>query len=104
MCKVNKIPSEIRKFFAENCKAAIMEEFTKLLEKQNIDSRYLRGVKCENCKLTNKQIFHILVLMPFFSVPGFSHYAESVLNHMFDGKKDIFYSFIFKLCIPDIIV
>lgn len=33
MCKVNKIPSEIRKFFAKNRSAAIMEELTKLLEK-----------------------------------------------------------------------
>lgn len=55
MYKVNKIPSEIRKFFAENRSAAIMEEFTKLPEKQNIDSRYLGGVKHGNCKLTNKQ-------------------------------------------------
>lgn len=93
MCKINKIPSEIRKFFSEKRRSTIMEEFTKLLEKQNIDSRSLGGVKRDNCKLTNLQVFQILVLMPFFAIPGFSHYTESVLNRMFGGKKDMFYSF-----------
>lgn len=93
MRKINKIPSEIRKFFSEKRRSAIMDEFTKLLERQNIDSRCLGGAKRENCKLTNVQVFQILVLMPFFAIPGFSHYAESVLNRMFGGKKDIFYSF-----------
>lgn len=93
MCKINKIPSEIRKFFSEKRRSTIMEEFTKLLERQNIDNRSLGGVKRDNCKLTNLQVFQVLVLMPFFAIPGFSHYTESVLNRMFGGKKDIFYSF-----------
>lgn len=29
MCKINKIPSEIRKFFSEKRRSTIMEEFTK---------------------------------------------------------------------------
>ena len=93
MSKFTKIPSEIRNFFSKKRSSTIMDEFTKLLEKQNIDSRSLGGVKRENCKLTNKQVFQILVLMPFFAIPGFSHYAESVLSRMFGGSKDIFYSF-----------
>jgi hypothetical protein len=31
--------------------------------------------------------------MPFFAVTGLSHYATSVMNRMFGGKKDILYSF-----------
>lgn len=60
MCKINKIPSEIRKFFSEKCRSTIMEEFTKLLERQNIDSRSLGGVKRDNYKLTSLQVFQIL--------------------------------------------
>lgn len=49
--------------------------------------------KHHNCKLTNLQLFHILIMMPFFGVQGFSHYADSVLHKIFSGKKDILYSF-----------
>ena len=53
----------------------------------------LGGVKKPNCKLTNLQIFHILLFMPFFDIKGFSHYAGPVLGRMFSGKKDLFYDF-----------
>lgn len=70
-----------------------MDAFSRLLEGLNLDSRQLGGVKRENCQLTNLQLFQILVLMPFFSIKRFSHYPESALNRMFNGKKDLFYEF-----------
>lgn len=70
-----------------------MDAFSRLLETLNIDSRHLGGVKRDNCQLTNLQLFQILVLMPFFSIRKFSHYPESVLSRMFNGKKDVFYDF-----------
>lgn len=96
MSKFTKIPSEISNFFSEKRCPAIMNDFAKLLESLTIDNRHLGGAKRENCQLTNLQVFQIIILMPFFAVAGFSHYAASVMNRMFGGKKDILYSFMAK--------
>lgn len=93
MSKITKIPSEIRNFFAEKRRSSVMEHFSRLIEDLHVGNRCLGGNKRENCQLTNLQIFQILLLMPFFAVVGYSHYADSVLNRMFGGKKDIFYDF-----------
>lgn len=93
MSKSTKIPSEISNFFSEKRRNVVMEAFTRLLESLKVDSRNLGGKKRDNCQLTNLQLFQILILMPFFSVKGFSHYPTSVLSRMFGGKKDILYSF-----------
>lgn len=73
-----------------------MEAFTKAVESISVDNDLLGGPKRGNCQLTNLQIFQLLILMPFFAVRGFLHYPESVLNRMFGGKKDVFYSFMAK--------
>lgn len=96
MGKFTKIPSEIRNFFSEKRRASVMEAFTRLVESLTVDNKSLGGEKRVNCQLTNIQIFQLLLLMPFFAVKGFSHYRESVLNRMFGGKKDLFYSFMAK--------
>ena len=93
MSKFTKIPSEIRNFFSEKRRVQVMEALTKVIERLHIDNRCLGGNKRENCQLTNLQVFQILIMMPFFAISGFSHYAESVMSRMFGGKKDIFYSF-----------
>ncbi len=99
MCKVNKIPSEIRNFFSEKRSSQVMEVFTRLVESLSVDSKVLGGVKRDNCQMTNLQVFQILILMPFFAIKGFSHYPGSVLNRMFGGKKDMFYSFMAQDCV-----
>lgn len=93
MSKITNIPSEIKSFFSEKRKSSVMDTFSSLLASFHFDSRCLGGKKRANCQLTNLQIFQIIVLMPFFAIKGFSHYPESVLNRMFGGKKDVFYSF-----------
>lgn len=96
MSKFTKIPSEIRNFFSGKRRASVMEAFTKAVESISVDNDLLGGPKRGNCQLTNLQIFQLLILMPFFAVRGFLHYPESVLNRMFGGKKDVFYSFMAK--------
>lgn len=96
MCKFTKIPSEISNLFSEKRCPSIINDFAKLLESLSIDSRCLGGVKRVNCQLTNLQVFQILILLPFFAIRGFSHYAGSVISRMFGGKKDILYSFMAK--------
>lgn len=87
MCKVNKIPSENRNFFKEKRYATAMNNQTILLESLNLSNRDFGGRKRENRKLTNLQVFQILVMMQFFAVKGFSHYATSVMNRMFGERR-----------------
>ena len=94
MSKITKIPSEIRNFFSEKRRSAVMDSFTHLLENVNLDCRSLGGMKRANCQLTNLQVFQILVLLPFFAIKGFSHYDGSALSRMFGGKKDMLYSYL----------
>jgi len=51
------------------------------------DNHCLDSNKRSNCQLTNLQVFQLIVLMPFFTIKGFSHYEESILNHMFGGRR-----------------
>lgn len=94
MSKFTNIPSDIRSFFSEKRRSVVMNAFTCLLEDINLDCRSLGGMKRENCRLTNLQVFQILVLFPFFAIKGYSHYAGSALCRMFGGKKDMFYSYL----------
>ena len=94
MCKDTKIISEISNFFKGKQQSVLLQAFSMLVERLNMSSKLLGGVKKPNCKLTNLQIFHILLVMPFFEIKGFSHYAGSGLGRMFSGKKDLFYEFI----------
>lgn len=94
MSKFTNIPSDIRCFFNEKRRSVVMNAFTCLLEDINLDCRSLGGMKRENCRLTNLQVFQILVLFPFFAIKGYSHYAGSALCRMFGGKKDMFYSYL----------
>ena len=70
-----------------------MDMFSTLLVSLRFDNRSLGGNKRSNCQLTNLQVFQLIVLMPFFAIKGFSHYKNSILNRMFGGRKDVFYSF-----------
>lgn len=70
-----------------------MDMFSNLLVSLRFDNRSLGGNKRSNCQLTNLQVFQLIVLMPFFAIKGFSHYKNSILNRMFGGRKDVFYSF-----------
>ena len=70
MSKFTNIPSDIRSFFNEKRRSVVMNAFTCLLEDINLDCRSLGGMKRENCRLTNLQVFQILVLFPFFAIKG----------------------------------
>ena len=63
MSKITKIPSEIRNFFSEKRRSAVMDTFTRLLENINLDCRSLGGMKRPNCRLTNLQVFQAKVVV-----------------------------------------
>lgn len=93
MSKFTKIPSELRNFFTEKRSGSVLEAYFKMVENLKIQSKHLGGVKRSNCQLTNLQVFQILLLLPFFTMKTFAHYAETTLSRAFGGKKDILYSF-----------
>ena len=96
MSKITKIPSEIRIFFTGKRINPAFSKFMTILEGMKLSDKDLGGSKRENCQLTNLQLFQIILLLPFMSVPGFSHYAESSISKLFGDKKDILYLFMAK--------
>lgn len=92
--QIYKYSVRYSQFFNEKRSSVVMNAFTCLLEDLNLDCRSLGGMKRENCRLTNLQVFQILVLFPFFAIKGYSHYAGSALSRMFGGKKDMLYSYL----------
>ena len=99
MGKYTNIPSEISVFFKEKRRETAISAFTKMIDGLHVNSKMLGGIKRENCKFTNLQIFQLLLLLPVFAVSGLSHYAQSGLGRMFGGKKDLLYSFMSQDCI-----
>lgn len=93
MSKYTNIPSELKNFFSEKRESFIMDMFSNFFVSLRFDNRSLGGNKRSNCQLTNLQAFHLIVLMPFFVIKGFSHYEDSILSCMFGSRKDVFYSF-----------
>ena len=93
MSKITKIPLEIRNFFSEKRRSAVMDSFTHLLENVNLDCRSLGGMKRDNCQLTNHQVFPILVLLPFFAIKGLSHYFFSFLSRILGLKYYALYPY-----------
>lgn len=93
MSKITKIPSELRNFFTEKRSSSVFEAYSKMVENLKIRSCHLGGMKRNNCQLTNKQVFQILLLLPFFTMKTFAHYGETALSRVFGGKKDMLYSF-----------
>ena len=75
--------------FNEKRRSVIINAFTCLLEDINLDCRSLGGMKRENCRLANLQVFQVLVLLPFFffAIKGYSHYSGSALCRMFGRTK-----------------
>lgn len=47
--------------------------------------------KKPNCKFTVLQVFHLLLLFPFFCIKDAFHYKESALGRVFSCNKDMFY-------------
>ena len=94
MSKFTKIPSEIKNFFSEKRGSSVISALLGLLDSLGIDNRSLGGLKRSNCQLTNLQTFQILIMIPFFSIKYFSHYAGSALSRMFGCGKDVLYSFV----------
>ena len=83
MSKITKIPSEIRNFFSEKRRSAVMDSFTHLLENVNLDCRSLGGMKRDNCQLTNHQVF------PNISVASILCNKRALTLRWFCPKPDV---------------
>lgn len=90
MSKFTNIPSEIRNFFSEDRVKPVMDALISLFDLFRFADKSLGSIKRDNCQLTNKQMFQLLVLLPFLSVKYLVDYSNSALSRMFGGQKSIF--------------
>lgn len=63
------------------------------MEHINIRSNEIGAEKKPNCKFTNLQVLHLLMLFPLFSVRNACRYSDSALSRLFVCEKDMFYRF-----------
>lgn len=96
MHKSTNIISEINSFFTEKRQVDLISALSSVIERLNLDKRVFGGKKHHNCKMSYYETLQLILLLPFFSVKGFSHYAQSILHSKFSCKKDMFYSFMSK--------
>ncbi len=93
MHKGTNVISEINSFFTEKRQVELISALSSVIEGLHFDKRVFGGKKRHNCKMTYYQTLQLILLLPFFAVKGFSHYAESILHSRFNCEKDMFYSF-----------
>ncbi len=96
MHKGTNIISEINSFFTEKRQVELISALSSLIDNFHLDKRVFGGKKHHNCKMTYYETLQLMLLLPFFNVKGFSHYADSILHSRFDCGKDMFYSFMSK--------
>lgn len=96
MHKGTNIISEINSFFTEKRQVELIPALSTVIEGLHLDKRVFGGKKRHNCKMTYYQTLQLILMLPFFAVNGFSHYAESILHSSFRCEKDMFYSFMSK--------
>jgi len=96
MHKGTNIISEINSFFTKNRQVELISALSTVIDSLHFDKRVFGGKKHHNCKMSYYQPLQLILLLPFFAVKGFSHYAESILHSRFDCEKDMFYSFMSK--------
>ena len=65
----------------------------RVMECINIRPSQIGAEKKENCKFTNVQVLHLLMLFPFFVVRNAYQYSGSSLSRLFKCEKDMFYRF-----------
>lgn len=93
--KSTNIFSEIGKFFKENDSTRAMNAIMDVTKALRLSEKRLFGSesKC-NCKLTQMQVFGLLMLFPCFMVRNAHNYGKSSPSSLFDCGKDVFYRFI----------
>ena len=93
--KGTNIFSEIGKFFKENDATSAMNAIIDTTKALRLSEKRLFGSKSKcNCKLTQLQVFGLLMLFPCFMIRNAYNYGKSSLSSLFDCRKDVFYRFI----------
>lgn len=91
MRKDTSIFSELQENFLQNdCHKAI-NRIVFVMKSIRLRENQLGASKKPNCKFTVLQVFHLLLLFPFFCVKDAWHYSQSALGRKFACEKDMFY-------------
>ena len=93
MSKGTTIISDLRSFFSKSENNRALDCIMRVMDHINIRSSEIGAEKRANCKFTNLQVLHLLILFPFFSVRNAYRYSGSALSRLFTCEKDMFYRF-----------
>lgn len=93
MRKDTSIFSELQEFFQQNDSHKAIIRIMDVMRSLHINEKQIGFSKKSNCKFTVLQVFHLLLLFPFFCVKDAFHYRGSALGKVFTCEKDMFYRF-----------
>jgi hypothetical protein len=91
MRKDTSIFSELQEFFQQNDSHRAIIRIVGIMRSLHIHEKQIGLTKKPNCKFTVLQVFHLLLLFPFFCIKDAFHYKESALGRVFSCNKDMFY-------------
>lgn len=93
MYKNRHIISELSDFFTKSSNNRAINSIMNTVNHIRITEKQLGVSKHPNCKFTSLQVFHLLLLFPFFMVKNALNYSCSSLGDFFCREKDMFYRF-----------
>jgi hypothetical protein len=93
MRKDTIIFSELQENFQQNDSHKAIRRVMYVMDSIRLKEKQLGLSKKPNCKFTVLQVFHLLLLFPFFCIKDAYHYGSSALAYLFSCEKDMFYRF-----------
>lgn len=93
MSKDTTILSELQENFLHNDSHKAINRIMFVMSSIRLREHKICKPKKPNCKFTVLQVFHLLLLFPFFRVRDAYHYGSSALGRLFECRKDMFYRF-----------
>jgi hypothetical protein len=93
MRKDRTIISELQEFFLQNDAHLAINRISDVMSSLKLQKNKIGIEKADNCKFTALQIFHLLLLFPFFMVKDAYSYSTSALGNIFHLEKDTLYRF-----------
>lgn len=93
MLKSTHIISELDSFFAKKDSNKAINSIMVVMRSLRMSERQLGVSKHPNSQYSVLQIFHLLVLFPFFTVKNAFNFPYSSLGTLFSCQKDVFYRF-----------
>lgn len=91
MCKDTHIISDLRDFFRKSDANRAVSRIFDAIQGIKLRESQIRPSKRPNCKYTVMQVFHLLLLFPFFQVKNAYSFEKSPFAGIVSCGKDVFY-------------